>query len=162
MKDSAGNLLSTPRGSLDVITITPTVEATALDAGDVAFDATLITGASPTIGGTVSLETITIIDLADQGAEMVLVFMSSAQVLGTLDSAPDIDDTEVLAVVGVYKILTTDYIDLGGSKVATIRNLGMVMKTTTTANLWVGGFIAGTPTYGAGSPLRLLLGFSRQ
>src|SRR5687768_6465192 len=62
----------------DVITITPVVEASALDAGDVVFDVATITNAAKVSGGTVTLDSIVVIDKADQKAQLHLVFFNAA------------------------------------------------------------------------------------
>lgn len=145
----------------DVITVTPTVETTALDAGDVVFDVATITNAARVSGGTVTLDSITVIDKADQKAQLHLVFFNAATSLGTVDGAPDIDDTEVLTVVGHYEVAAASYVDLGANSVFSAGNINKKMKTSGSANLYVAAFTTGTPTYAAATALQIQFGFTQ-
>lgn len=145
-----------------VITITPTCDTNAYASGDLIFDSTEITGAVRGLGGTAILQSVVLYDAADQKVAMTLVFANAATDFGTLNSAPDPDDTECLTVIGHVAIATTDYLDLGGASVACIRNLGLTMKAAaTTTSLWVAAVNGtGTPTYAASS-LVLQIGLLR-
>lgn len=148
-----------------VVTVTPTVGAGAdftFDASDLVFDATEIANAVRVNGGTCILQTITLLDKADQGVAMTLVFANAATDFGTIDSAPDPDDTESGTVLGTVAITTSDYVDLGANKVATIRNIGLLMQAgAASTSLYVAGINGtGTPTYEA-SGLVFQFGFLR-
>jgi hypothetical protein len=142
-----------------VITVTPTLEISALDAGDVAFDTATITGAARAAGSAVTLDSITIVDKADQKAQLHLVFFNAATSLGVVDSVPDIDDTEVLTIVGHYEVAAASYVDLGGASVFSAGNIRKLMKTNASANLFVAAFTTGTPTYAAADALQISFGF---
>lgn len=156
---SASNPLPTQAGAfIDVISVTPTVlNADALDAGDVAFDSAEVAGAVRVSAGKSLLQSLVVIDRDDQKAQLRLVFLGANTSLGTKDSAPDIDDTEALDVLGTIEVAAADYIDLGANSVATIRNIGLLLKPTTGTSVWVAAFTSGTPTYTTGG-LRLKLG----
>lgn len=145
----------------DVIAVTPIVEATALDAGDVVFDTTIITNAARVSGGVVRLDSVSVIDTADQKAELHLVFFSANRSLGTVDGAPSINDTNVLDLVGYVHVAAADYVDLGGASIVQLGALGKLMKTVGSRNLYVAAFTPGTPTYGAADALKLLFGFAQ-
>lgn len=140
------------------VTITPTVlNNDAYDSGDVLWDSAAIAGAVRTTGGSAILQSLCLIDKDDQGVAMTLVFMSASQSLGTKDSAPDIDDTEVLDVIGHVEIASGDYKDLGANRIATVRNIGLVVTSATTT-VYVAAITGGTPTHTTGG-IRLKLGF---
>lgn len=144
-----------------VITVTPTVlNNDAYDASDLLFDSAEIAGAVRTVGGCAFLESVTLLDKADQKVALNLVFANAATDFGTLDSAPDPDDTECATVVGIVPVAVADYVDLGGAAVATVKNLHLLLKAgAATTSLWVAGINgAGTPTYTTGA-LVLQLGF---
>lgn len=159
MLDAAGNLRTVL--PVDVVTVTPTVlNNDAYDAGDVIFDAATITNAVPVAGGSALLQSIVVTDTADQKAQLHLVFMNAATSLGTKDSAPDIDDTEALTVLGTVEILAASYIDLGGASVATKTAVGLVLEAASSSrDLYVAAFSTGTPTYATGS-LTIRFGFA--
>lgn len=143
-----------------VISVTPTVlNADAYDAGDVLFDAVEIPNCIPLAGGSAILDSIVCRCLADQKAQMHLVLMNANTSLGTKDAAPDIDDTEVLTVIGTVELLAASYIDLGANSVLTKALIGLpVQAASGSRSLYVAGFSTGTPTY-ATSSLRLDFGF---
>lgn len=145
-----------------VITVTPTLDTNAYASGDLLFDATEIANAVRAIGGHAILQSVTLLDKSDQGVAMTLVFANAATDFGTLNSAPDPDDTEAETVIGHVAIGAGDYLDLGASKVACVKNLGLLLKAgAATTSLYVAGINgAGTPTYAA-SNLILQLGLLR-
>lgn len=146
-----------------VVTVTPTVlNSDAYDASDLIFDSTEIAAAVRVAGGTAILQSITLIDKDDQKVAMTLAFANAATDFGELDSAPNIDDTEILTVLGTVAVAVADYVDFGGASVATIKNIGLLMKAgAATTSLYVAGVNgAGTPTYTTGG-LVLMLGFLR-
>lgn len=145
-----------------VITVTPVCDTNAYASGDLIFDSVEIAGAVRGLGGTAILQSVTMLDAADQGVAMTLVFANAATDFGTLNSAPDADDTECLTIIGQVPIATTDYIDYGGAQVACVRNIGLLLKAASTStSLWVAAKNGtGTPTFAASS-LVLQIGLLR-
>ncbi len=146
-----------------VVTINPTTEAAAFAAGDLLFDSTEIVNAVRANGYTCILQSITLLDDADQGVPMTLVFANAATDFGTLNSAPDPDDAEAATVIGHVEIAAGDYIDLGASKIACIKNIGLLLKAgAATTSIYVAGINgASAPTYAATDDLHIALGFLR-
>lgn len=145
-----------------VITVTPTLDTNAYASGDLLFDATEVATAVRTNGGAAILQSVTVIDKADQKVAFTLGFANAATDFGTLNSAPDPDDTEAATVIGWVPVAASDYIDLGGASVACMRNLGLLLKAGASAtSLYIFGVNGtGTPTYAA-SDLVFQLGFLR-
>jgi hypothetical protein len=134
-----------------VITVTPTCDVNAYASGDLIFDSTAIAAAVRKVGGTAILQSVTLIDKDDQGVALTLIFANAATDFGTLNAAPDPDDDEAATVIGHVPIAATDYVDLGGAKVACIRNLGLLVQAgAATTSLYVAAINGtGTPTYTA-------------
>lgn len=145
-----------------VVTVTPTLDTSAYASGDLLFDSTEVAAAVRANAATAILQSITITDKGDQGVAFTLLIANAATDFGTLNSAPDPDDTEAATVVGVVPVLTTDYVDLGGARVACIRNIGLLLKAgAATTSVWIAGINgAGTPTFAA-SDLVFQMGFLR-
>lgn len=143
----------------DCITITASLDTNAYADGDVLFATQEIANAVRVNGDTCILQSVTVIDIDDQGIEMDLVFFNANTSLGTENSAPDIDDTEVLTVLGIVNV--PDYIDLGANKVATVQNIGLLLEAgAATTSLYVAGITRGTPTHSA-SGLQIVFGLMR-
>jgi len=145
-----------------VVTVTPTLDTSAYASGDLLFDATEVANAVRANGYCCVLQSATIIDKADQKVPFTLLFANAATDFGTLNSAPDPDDTEAATVIGWVPVATADYIDLGAASVACIRNIGLTLKAgAATTSLYIAAMNGtGTPTFGA-SDLVLMLGFLR-
>lgn len=145
-----------------VVTVTPTLDTNAYGSGDLLFDSTEVANAVRVNGTCAVLQSVTIIDKADQGAAFTLLIADTNTDFGTLNSAPDADDTEAATVIGWVPVATSDYIDIGGAKLACVRNVGLTLKAgAATTSLYVAGVNGtGTPTYSDGD-LVVKLGFLR-
>lgn len=134
-----------------VITVTPVLDTSAYASGDLLFDSTEIANAVRVVGGTAILQSITLLDKADQGVAFTLLFANAATDFGTLNAAPDPDDTEAGTVIGHFAVLAGDYVDLGANGVACIRNIGLLLKAgAATTSLYVAGINGtSTPTFAA-------------
>lgn len=160
---AAGETLIGLVGASDiVVTVTPTCDTSAYSSGDLLFDSTEVASAVRANGYSAILQSVTILDKADQGVAFTLIVANAATDFGTLNSAPDPDDTESGTVIGWVPVETTDYVDLGANKVACIRNIGLLCKAgASTTSLYIAAMNGtGTPTFGA-SDLVIQLGFLR-
>jgi hypothetical protein len=144
----------------DVITIDCTVDTNALAEGDVAFDTQEVANFSTGADITSILQSIVVQDTSDQGIGIDLIFFNAATSLGTENSAPDIDDTEVLTVIGRVQVGAGSFYDLGANRVACVYGIGLPMKAGTGGSIWMAGIARGAPTY-AGGHLWIKLGVLR-
>lgn len=160
---AAGETLIGLVGASDVVvTITPTVAAEAHSAGDLLFDSTEIAAAVRVNAGTAIVQSITIVDKGDQKAAMTLVFSNAQTDFGTLGGVPDPDDTEILDVLGTVAVSATDYVDFGANSVATIKNIGLLIKAgAATTSVWLAAIATGTPTPASTSDYQILIGLLR-
>lgn len=144
----------------NLITITPTLDTNAYADGDVLFAPTEVKEAAQAAGGVTMLQSVTAIDASDQGAAFDLLFFNGASVsLGSLNAACSISDADALFHMGRVQILSSDYYDLGGCRVAGLNAIGRIMlPLPTSRSLYVAGISRGTGTYAA-SALTLRFGF---
>jgi len=132
-----------------VVTVTCSLPTGALTANDVMFDTQEIAGAARTSGGQVILESVTVLDKDDQGAEFDLLFLDANTSIGTEDSAVSISDSDAEDIVGIVNVAEADYADLINSQVATVKGIGLEMQASGSTSLYVAGVTRGTPTYTA-------------
>ena len=145
-----------------VVTIAPTLAAEAHSAGDLLFDSTEVANAVRANGSTAIVESITVIDKGDQKAEINLIFANAATDFGAPGGVPDPDDTEALTVLGIVNVASTDYVDLGANSVATVKNIGLLLKAgAATTSVYLAGVAVGTPTPASTSDLQISIGFLR-
>lgn len=144
----------------DVITIDATPDTSALADGDVAFATQEVAGFSTAADITSILQSVVISEVDDQGIGIDLIFFNANTSLGTENSAPDIDDTEVLTVIGRVQIGAGSFYDLGANRVACVYGIGLPMKAGTGGSVWMAGIARGAPTY-AGGHIQIKLGVLR-
>jgi hypothetical protein len=148
-----------PTGGTTVVKdVTLSLDTSAYASGDVIADSQQVDAALRITNGTGVLQSVTVIDGDDQGVAFTIYVLSANVALGTENAAPNISDANAANILGIIDVATTDYKDLGGVKVAQIRNLALPIKAVTgTDDIYVGVVNStGTPTYTAsGVVLRL-------
>ena len=141
--------------------VLPVLDTSAYADGDVLFAPVEIPGVTLWPLTPALLQSIQVIDESDQGAAFDLLFFRTTVTLGTLNAAPSISDADAREFQGRISVLSSDYYDLGGVRVANLNSLGLLMKTADAKkSFFVGGISRGAGTYAA-SGLRLRLGFLR-
>lgn len=146
-------------GKTAVFDVTLVLDTAAYAAGDVLFVTQLLNGILRIPDGTGIVQSIQVIDQDDNGVAFDLYFLSANVAMGTINVAPSITDANAVNILGVVSVATTDYKDIGGAKVASIRNIGLPVKALTgTDDLCIAGVNgAGTPTFTA-SGIKLRIG----
>lgn len=143
----------------DVFTFTPTLDTNIYAADDLLFDATEITNFMRVVGGRGIIQSITVIDKDDQGVAFDLFSSPVTVDFGTVNSAPSISDADaILGVQRICRVESSDYLDLGGCRVATITNIGLLVEADAASRsmFWAAVTRGGTPTYtAAGLVLRI-------
>ena len=154
--DPSGNLSVGTPGGPKYLTIS--LDTSAYAAGDVLFDFQEVADAARESGGSVLIQSITVVDADDQKAAMDIKVASAAVSLGTENGVPDISDADAATVQHLYSITASDYKDMGGVSHATIGNLGIVVGAAAgSTSIYIGGITQGTPTHTA-SGLKLIIG----
>lgn len=157
----SGSANAIPVKSLDdVILIDATPDANALADGDVAFDTQEVPGFSTGASITSILQSVSVTSVDDQKLGIDLIFFNANTSLGTENSAPDIDDTEVLTVIGRVQVGAGSFYDLGVNAVADVYGIGKPMKAGAGGSIWMAGIARGAATYASGH-LQIQLGVLR-
>lgn len=141
-----------------VVRVTPTVlNSDAYDSGDVLFTMTEIANAVDEEGGAARIEQIVIYDKDDQTAAVwTLYFGAGSTTLAAPDSAPSISDANAAGAsaglgLRAMALATTDWADAGGLKIATVRNVGLIVQAAEdSTSVYVGAVVTGTPTQTTG------------
>ena len=118
---------------VDLITITPTIETSSIDAHDVLFNPIEIPNAVAVNEGTSILQSICLIDQTDTsvdaGVAIDLVFTQDSGDLGALDGPVGTSggaDSVLDGILGIVSI--TNYADMILAQVSTKNNIGLVLK----------------------------------
>lgn len=150
----------TVAGYTGLAEVTLSLDTVAYADGDVLADTQEITNFFDVLGGSAKLTSVQVNDEDDQGTALDLIFLRSNVSLGTENAAPSITDANAREIIGRLSIATSDFIDLGGVRVATKSNVGLILSAAAGSNsLWIGAITrGGTPTYTAAG-IRVKLGF---
>lgn len=143
-----------------IIDVTMTTDTAAYANGDLIADTQEIANFFRDKGVPAKLQSLTVIDPDDQGAAFTVVFSQASTSFGSENSAPNIADADALNVLGQVTLTASDYVDIGGAKVGTLRDLNLVLAPVdnTTKSLYAAIVITtGTPTF-AGGAIKLRLG----
>ena len=140
----------------DVIAITPTLDTNAYASGDLLADVTALVAARVT-GGRAIIQSLSIVDINNQGAAFSIYLMSTNTTWGTFNAAPSISAANIAAgFLGRIDVATTDYTTVNSTKIASLKNLGILIEATVATIYVVLVNGTGTPTYTASG---LKLGF---
>ena len=146
---------------VDVITVTPDIETSTIDANDVFFNPVEIPNAVAVNDGTSILQSICLIDQTDTsvdaGVAIDLVFTQDDTVLGSLDAAVSGADRVLEGRLGIISITNNAYMING--QVATKNNIGLILKgASSSKSVYVGGVIRETGTARAATAIDIRLG----
>lgn len=173
LKALAGQALNTNpvsvRGNLRKVDFTPALDTVAYANGDVLIATGLISSFFSNADVPAILQDMVIVDGADASLMAIdLYFLDANKSIGTINGVPSISDADAESIIGSVRVEVTDWRDLGGVKVANVKNIGLQLHPVTgTANIYVAAVItalgsavtyntAGTP------PTRLQFRFKLQ
>lgn len=143
-----GLLAAAQQSAGDKIDVTPAVDTSVLAAGDLAFDSTEVPLAV-TADHVSMLQDVFVVDKSDTGPSLTLFFTSETVDFGTLNSAPSISDADAAKILGYVVIAAADWIDLGGAKVVSARNIGLTIEGASSAtSVYMAGIITAGGTGG--------------
>ena len=144
----------------NVVTPSITVDTAIYATGDVLFIATEIANFFRTTAGRALIHSIEVLDVDEEAAAFDLIFCESSQNFGALNAAANLTDPTGMPILGHVSISTGDYIDIGGQRLATLTTVGLeVQAAAGQTSLWINGIVRATPTYTAGTDLRLKIGY---
>ena len=149
-----GNAVTSPA---DVFDVTLSLDTAAYADGDVMADFQEVANFFPVVGGRALIQSVTVLDKDDRGLPFDILTSRVANSLGTENQPPSISDTNAENVQLLTRVLTDDYVDLGGCRVATRAGSGLIAEAAPDSrSLWIGTILRGAGTYtAAGVRLRI-------
>ena len=125
------------RMAVDLIKHTPNIAEATYSTGDVMTESETIEDAVAIEGGACILQSITAIDLSDTGGAIYLIITDNSGDLGTVGSAANMGDAAADNSMAIIEL--SNWTDVGGAKVCTKGNIGLVLKgTSSSKNLYYG------------------------
>ena len=115
--------------AVDLITVSPAITNTTYSNGDLMAHQEVIPFAVSVEGGSCVLQSLTAVDTSDTGGSIYVIItdtqasLSGAGSVGDPINASDASSDNSMAIVEL-----SNFIDVGGAKVATKGNIGLVLK----------------------------------
>lgn len=153
----AGGLPVSAGGYTTVLTSALTCTAGAYVAGyDIGGKLTL-TSAVRVSGGSGIINSLILSDKGKQNSAVDIIFFDAdpASTTFTDNAALTVADADLTKIIGVVNITANDYASFADNSVATVKNLGLAFKVTTSTNIYATVVSRGTPTYASTSDLSL-------
>lgn len=148
-------------GPANVVQITPVLDTLIHAAGDTLFNTTVLALAARVNGGVVVLQSLSVTDQDDQGAALDLYLLESNTTFGAINAPPSITDVGAADCHYIGSLATGDWKDVGGAKVASLRNIGLMVKCLAgNRSLYLAAVTQGTPTHTSGG-LVVRVGFQQ-
>lgn len=134
-----------------VRSLTMSLDTSAYSSGDTIADTQELPDAVKVNDAGGILQSLTVIDKDDQGVAFDVWLMDANVSMGTENSAPNISDTNAASIIGRVAVATGDYVDLGGCRVANIKNINLPIKPVAGGTSIYVAIVngSGTPTFTA-------------
>tara|TARA_R110000824_G_scaffold277191_1_gene465461 strand:+ start:596 stop:1150 length:555 start_codon:yes stop_codon:yes gene_type:complete len=130
-KVSGGEFLSANKKlnqmKIDLIKSTPDIAEATYATGTLMFEQGKVNNAVAVKGGNCILQSVTAIDTSDTGGAIYLIITDSSQDLGTVGSAVAAADAAADNSMAIVEL--NNWIDVGGAKVCSKANIGLVCNS---------------------------------
>lgn len=131
----------------------------AYTAGDAVGAKRTLANAVRVSGGTGILDSVTLLDRANQKAAMELILFDSDPASATItDNAAFVYSTDDLKVLARITIGPSDYVTLNGKAIAQLKGLSVALKIASGTSLFAALVTTGTPTFVATTDVQLSVG----
>jgi len=137
-----------------------TLDTSVYAAGDTLADLLEVTNAVVHEGGIGTIRALTVIDTNDQGQPFDLIFFNQSVDVGTKNSAWGVINANMSHALGIIRVESADFADLGSHRIATITRSQFGIKPQLGTSIFVGTISRGTGTYSSNG-LRLILTIDR-
>lgn len=134
---------------LKITNVTLSLDTNAYASGDVLADSQIISACLRENDGTGTITNVTLTDIDDQGQGLDLLFLDANVSLGTENAAPSITDGNAANILGWVRINASDWIDLGGVRLASVPCTIPVKGVSGADDLYIAAISRGTGTYTA-------------
>jgi hypothetical protein len=150
------------------ITVTPTISTTAYAANDVVGGKLTLANAVRVAGGTSILQSVRVMDRANQKAALQIVFFDADPTNATLTNDTQVDLSagshgDFPKIAELVVVAAADYVTIDNSgtdyAIAALPALARPIKAATGTTLYAVVITTGTPTYGNAAALSFRFGF---
>ncbi len=139
------------------IAVKPTITAGAYSANDAVGGMMTFANAVASLKTGV-IATVKVIDEAEQSANLKLICFQASFTATADNAALNISDADAANIVAVVDIPAANYVDIGGSSVAVVPNVGQLFTIVSGNSLYCQLQTLGTPTYAATDDITVVIG----
>jgi hypothetical protein len=137
-------------GKTTITPITFSLDTNAYADGDVLADTQVLAACLRVNDGTGIIQDVIFNDKDDQGLAFDVLVLSANTSMGTENSAPDASDADADDILGRFSVGVGDWYDLGGCRIASIKNIGIAVKGASgTDDIYLALISRGAGTYSA-------------
>lgn len=146
-----------------VLTVTPVIDTGIYAAGDAVGGKQTLTNAARVSGNQTVLDTIVIRDLGNQKPNLTILLFDSDPTAATItNNAAFAFSTDITKLIGKINVVTADWETVDSKAICTLRNLGLRLKPSGSADLYAAVVLtSGTPTFASASDLVYKYGFKQ-
>lgn len=147
-------------GFTQLIKVVPTISASPdYTAGDAVGGKQTLTDSVRVSGGTAILESIIVLDRANQKAALeILIFDADPTSATITDNSAFVFSTDDLKVLARISVAASDYVTIDSKAVATLKGLGITLKAAAGTSLYAAVVTTGAPNYASTSDLQFIYG----
>ena len=124
---------------VDLISSSPDIDEATYSNGDLMTELKSITNAVSVNGGSCILQSISAIDTSDTGGTIYLIITDAGVDLGTIGGAVNTPDASADNTFAIVEL--SNWTDIGGAKVCTKGNIGLVLKATDNSKTFYYGVV---------------------
>lgn len=141
--------------------VTPTISTSAYAAADQLGGLQTLTSVCPDRGdGSVTLASVSVVDIDDNGAEIDLFFYTDSPTVASSDNAAaNVADGEQLKCRGHVTITAGSYKAMSANSVGCVKNVGLQVQGDDNGNIYVLAVIREAATYSTTSALTFYYNF---
>lgn len=156
---SGENHIGSIGGNTFSLAVTQATNASAYEAGDAVGGKITITSAMRTSGGTGILQSIHLVDKANQKAAMeLLIFDSDPSAATITDDTAFAYSTDISKQIARIPIAASDYTTINSIATVNLGGLSKVLKASGSTNLYAALVTTGTPTYASTTDIIITFG----
>lgn len=146
----------------NVISVTPVLTTDAYSSGDAVGALQTISGLNVATGTVPYLESLVVLDDADQKADLTILFFDSNPTTATVtDNDAFAFGDNFTEVIGRVDVVADDYITFDSVATAALKDIDLALKPASGTTIYAVVVTTGTPTYAAGS-LTFRYGFGQR
>lgn len=141
------------------VTVVPTISTSLYTSGDQIGGLMTLANAARYDGGGFTLNTISIVDLAKQNAEIDVILFDAAVTANNDNDPWDMSDADMAHCRGYAKVSASDYVNGADYSIACVRAVGLSTAPASGTTMYAVAVVRSGPTYANAADLKITFDF---